>query len=218
MVPRDDVIFAKGKGRLRTWFLHGRKSDTASSAPSDASTGNMDVEDDIMTVKGQQRNPETDRSKQTKRVQQLIEWNANLLQESLKKVVDHRGVKVDMSDDIRHQVTDFVTEVASRYNENAFHSFEHASHVTMSVKKSKLFWQSSKSVPPQLYVSLCLCYYSACEDQGRRQGRSRICQRYIAVSSDAICSHGFLVDPRCRTPRRFQLYSCPGERPRRHQV
>jgi hypothetical protein len=33
------------------------------------------------------------------------------------------------------QLTDFVSKIAALYNENPFHNFEHASHVTMSVQK-----------------------------------------------------------------------------------
>lgn len=135
---RDEVVFAKGKGNLHTWFINSRKSDAMSSVPSDGSTGNTDIETESgLPVKSEDVDRKANRAKRTRREQQLIEWNANLLRASLKKVIEHRGEKSGMSDEICHQVTDFVAEIADHYNNNAFHSFEHASHVTMSVKKSK---------------------------------------------------------------------------------
>ena len=43
--------------------------------------------------------------------------------------------KVRVSDEVKDQLRDYVECVASMYNPNAFHNFEHASHVTMSVSK-----------------------------------------------------------------------------------
>jgi hypothetical protein len=43
--------------------------------------------------------------------------------------------KVQISDTVRAQLREYVSIIASSYHENAFHNFEHACHVTMSVSK-----------------------------------------------------------------------------------
>eukprot|EP00980_Cylindrotheca_fusiformis_P017450 scaffold5439_cov132-Cylindrotheca_fusiformis.AAC.9 len=42
---------------------------------------------------------------------------------------------VTLSNEVQEQLREYVRTVASMYNENSFHNFEHASHVTMSVRK-----------------------------------------------------------------------------------
>jgi class 3 adenylate cyclase len=42
---------------------------------------------------------------------------------------------VELSMEVKRQLRDFVATVASMYQDNPFHSFDHASHVTMSVTK-----------------------------------------------------------------------------------
>jgi class 3 adenylate cyclase len=43
--------------------------------------------------------------------------------------------KVELGWQVRDQLKEYVTLIASMYNDNPFHNFEHASHVTMSVMK-----------------------------------------------------------------------------------
>lgn len=43
--------------------------------------------------------------------------------------------EIELDDTVLRQLNDYVTAIASAYRENPFHNFEHASHVTMSVKK-----------------------------------------------------------------------------------
>eukprot|EP00980_Cylindrotheca_fusiformis_P017448 scaffold5439_cov132-Cylindrotheca_fusiformis.AAC.7 len=42
---------------------------------------------------------------------------------------------IHLSPEVQDQLHDYVAVICSMYNENSFHSFEHASHVTMSVTK-----------------------------------------------------------------------------------
>ena len=42
---------------------------------------------------------------------------------------------IELDEEVVHQLRDLVTTIASMYNDNPFHNFEHASHVTMSVSK-----------------------------------------------------------------------------------
>jgi hypothetical protein len=45
------------------------------------------------------------------------------------------SVSVEINDEVQNQLREYVRTIATMYNENAFHNFEHASHVTMSVRK-----------------------------------------------------------------------------------
>ena len=71
----------------------------------------------------------------SRRDKRLIEWNASLLQDRLKKVLEQRNKKPELSEKVQNQTMDFVTEIAAGYKNNHFHNFEHCSHVTMSVSK-----------------------------------------------------------------------------------
>eukprot|EP00980_Cylindrotheca_fusiformis_P014230 scaffold3752_cov137-Cylindrotheca_fusiformis.AAC.4 len=47
----------------------------------------------------------------------------------------HRGTTVNMGEEAKHQLRNYISTISGMYPDNAFHSFEHASHVTASVKK-----------------------------------------------------------------------------------
>eukprot|EP00980_Cylindrotheca_fusiformis_P001925 scaffold437_cov111-Cylindrotheca_fusiformis.AAC.23 len=49
----------------------------------------------------------------------------------------HRGVTTSMSigDEVKSQLRNYISSISAMYPDNAFHNFEHASHVTASVKK-----------------------------------------------------------------------------------
>jgi class 3 adenylate cyclase len=53
-------------------------------------------------------------------------WDRQLLQ--------HISSAVTLDDIVLQQLTDFVTAIATKYQNNSFHNFEHASHVVMSTK------------------------------------------------------------------------------------
>eukprot|EP00980_Cylindrotheca_fusiformis_P011780 scaffold2813_cov114-Cylindrotheca_fusiformis.AAC.6 len=46
-----------------------------------------------------------------------------------------RPSSIDIGDDVKSQLRNFLSNIAGMYRDNAFHNFEHASHVTASVKK-----------------------------------------------------------------------------------
>eukprot|EP00980_Cylindrotheca_fusiformis_P014631 scaffold3974_cov140-Cylindrotheca_fusiformis.AAC.3 len=48
---------------------------------------------------------------------------------------DDRLRAIDMGDEAKSQLRNYLSEIAGMYQDNPFHSFEHASHVTASVKK-----------------------------------------------------------------------------------
>ena len=51
---------------------------------------------------------------------------------------------INLDSKIHQQLEDYVTCISSMYHDNAFHNFEHASHVTMSVSQS---WPISRGNP-----------------------------------------------------------------------
>ncbi|KAL3937663.1 MAG: hypothetical protein SGBAC_007279 [Bacillariaceae sp.] len=48
---------------------------------------------------------------------------------------DANSVTVELNAEVQNQLREYVRTIATMYNENPFHNFEHASHVTMSVRK-----------------------------------------------------------------------------------
>eukprot|EP00980_Cylindrotheca_fusiformis_P022135 scaffold9027_cov107-Cylindrotheca_fusiformis.AAC.4 len=46
-----------------------------------------------------------------------------------------RATTVDIGEEAKHQLRNYISTISGMYPDNAFHSFEHASHVTASVKK-----------------------------------------------------------------------------------
>eukprot|EP00980_Cylindrotheca_fusiformis_P011777 scaffold2813_cov114-Cylindrotheca_fusiformis.AAC.3 len=46
-----------------------------------------------------------------------------------------RPSSIDVGEEVKSQLRNFLSSIAGMYRENAFHNFEHASHVTASVKK-----------------------------------------------------------------------------------
>eukprot|EP00526_Cylindrotheca_closterium_P003919 CAMPEP_0113631220 /NCGR_PEP_ID=MMETSP0017_2-20120614/16224_1 /TAXON_ID=2856 /ORGANISM="Cylindrotheca closterium" /LENGTH=1165 /DNA_ID=CAMNT_0000541721 /DNA_START=11 /DNA_END=3511 /DNA_ORIENTATION=- /assembly_acc=CAM_ASM_000147 len=48
---------------------------------------------------------------------------------------DASSVAAGLNSEVQNQLREYVRTIATMYNENPFHNFEHASHVTMSVRK-----------------------------------------------------------------------------------
>ena len=169
---REDVIVAKGKGALETFWVitneelleKEQEADKEAAAKATAKAANSS-------------------GAKNQKVQRLIDWNCELLVQLLKKVVMRRKVcktgrdpdsklktiesqfseshnvldevveiiklpkfqdagdnhtdlkKVDLGDEVNDQLREYVSILASMYRDNAFHCYEHASHVTMSVSK-----------------------------------------------------------------------------------
>ena len=138
---------------MNTWWLDtaetATKAETATSvtgtsiAPTVLSSNDSDHEWErrsISSGSGQRdrmnMNPVAARIQtMSKRDKRLIEWNANLLQDRLKKVLEQRNQDPVLPKKVKLQTLNLVTEIAASYNKNHFHNFEHCSHVTMSVSK-----------------------------------------------------------------------------------
>jgi len=76
-------------------------------------------------AKSQSRQP----LEEVQEIIKLPDYNAN--------AVRHRKnpESIELGKDVVDQVRDYVTVISGMYRNNAFHNFEHASHVTMSVTK-----------------------------------------------------------------------------------
>ncbi|MGK3745457.1 MAG: hypothetical protein ACI8RD_004319, partial [Bacillariaceae sp.] len=156
--PREEMVEAKGKGMLLTYWVETITRQGASSSTL------TDTTSSLPRIK----------SSQTER---LINWNIDVLENLLKKIIARRiaqernptGVNWNRSHDaivlnevkeviklpeydsefndaenpdsivlepqVLFQLREFVTTIALTYHDNPFHNFPHASHVCMSVAK-----------------------------------------------------------------------------------
>jgi class 3 adenylate cyclase len=180
---RHDLITAKGKGSLQTYWLKSIEGkhclgqedrDCGSSSNTTTYPDDQSDVDLLLDVK------ESDLSE---KIQRLIEWNTETLLTFLKQIVARRSTSrgssnmeltlshmeknhfehpleqvqeiislpdydaaavknqkknsqnIEVGEAIVDQIREYVTCIAKMYRKNAFHNFEHASHVTMSVTK-----------------------------------------------------------------------------------
>ena len=162
---RHDVIKAKGKGEMQTFWLDANRDENETPLPTKG--------------QGSKHSPNTTNGK-TKR---LIDWQVDVLSRFLKQIVARRKDKwsstssvtqkalqwkpkpgkicldevqeiiwlpefdaeatrnqedpytIELSANVTRQLREFITAVANLYRANHFHGFEHACHVTMSVTK-----------------------------------------------------------------------------------
>mmetsp|Transcript_19262 Transcript_19262/g.45447 ORF Transcript_19262/g.45447 Transcript_19262/m.45447 type:complete len:736 (+) Transcript_19262:1260-3467(+) len=167
---RGEVVEAKGKGILKTYWLEFASESMENSSDKDESSvsGHLEVSRTV-----------------DKKLDRLIDWNTDVLARLIKQIIARRNVaiklgrlqqsqtvptlpthvkektvleevveiiplpsfdaellaegqdyeKVNLDIDVKIQLRSFIASVAAMYNDNPFHNFEHASHVTMSVTK-----------------------------------------------------------------------------------
>jgi class 3 adenylate cyclase len=143
VTPRDDTITVKGKGEMETFWLTV-KSDGAASESSSVSTDESN--DGDVSIEGVGQSSELRAILQarnlTSKDRRLVDWNVAILLHPLKAVVKQRSsVESSKSSsniiepEVVSQLKSYVTGIATMYQDNPFHNFEHASHVTMSVTK-----------------------------------------------------------------------------------
>ena len=189
--PRETLVTAKGKGEMQTYWLTIKKRD-ANHMPENLRSSQTQIADGMSDTKSESSGNSVEDAKlasQMEKKNRLIDWNVEVLQKNLKKIIAMRdpasvrraasrnsnastvsedltignidgttvldevrevitlaattadgGYKIDpesveLSDQVRSQLEDYVSSIAEMYHENPFHSFEHASHVTMSVSK-----------------------------------------------------------------------------------
>ncbi|CAB9498277.1 Receptor-type guanylate cyclase gcy [Seminavis robusta] len=168
IVPREEKINIKGKGRLQTYFVRIISGSKASKASVSAPTQTPGARDT------------TDR--EDAKTTRLVNWNLEVLSKLLRRVLARRHAmnkprskassfstsetslqgcaletvqeiialpgfseaaisqQVDpdsivLDDVVVDQLQGLITKISAMYRNNSFHSFEHASHVLMSVDK-----------------------------------------------------------------------------------
>jgi class 3 adenylate cyclase len=181
--PRDELVEAKGKGKMQTYWVHPKKISSGS----------------VSVVSSAHTNESNDSSEDADHIRRLVDWNADLLGQILQLVIAKRDASstaskhneymgeekaratglpttidlqnsgpnqrhgsvldevkeiielpefdavaasnqkglasIELESTVTAQVHEYVSCIASMYNPNPFHNFEHASHVTMSVVK-----------------------------------------------------------------------------------
>jgi class 3 adenylate cyclase len=189
VTARDELVMAKGKGALQTYWVEPKLAGTKSAISSKIGT--------LSSSGGQHHDEKTLR---------LIDWHVDILSSLIKaiesrrairnasptkkhsvteaidfKSIDHGGNTVTILDEVveiielpdnndaitfcnpkdsRHssmdlgpqvklQIREYVSAIATLYRDNPFHNFEHASHVAMSVSK---LW-TRISIPPDRIVT-----------------------------------------------------------------
>lgn len=148
MQKREEAVMAKGKGKLETYWLTMEMAPTTATASttSDISVPAMDEHGQPVRERGvdhsvptshisDNANVKADKADKAAKNARLVDWNTAVLLQRLKAVVKARGDSEDLDPMVAEQLRAFVQECANLYNDNPFHNFEHASHVTMSVTK-----------------------------------------------------------------------------------
>jgi len=157
LMPRKDMILAKGKGALKTWWWSDPASNQIERSNAKASG------DDWRNLCFDEEFDEEDSAcKQCKdgtfsKAQRLIDWNTDVLLGLLEQInsseqsssssrnlvskadayQDTGSVFSEIKPDprVRSQLRRYVSKIASMYRDNDFHNFEHACHVALSASK-----------------------------------------------------------------------------------
>jgi len=158
---RTEKVDVKGKGLQQTYFVKESTSGTAltrsvasassgehtlplsssskESSPRKAKRPSMES---IVSTAAEQEALERYLPNKTQR---LVTWNTEVLLRRVRSIVyqrehssslDHGGsYHTELSPKVVEQLKRHVQHISSMYRDNAFHSYEHASHVTMSMEK-----------------------------------------------------------------------------------
>jgi class 3 adenylate cyclase len=177
---RHDLITAKGKGSLQTYWL--KRINGKHCVGRDDRDGGSSTTTDPDEPKDKDLRDLDESNLLSEKTGRLIEWNTETLICLLKQIVARRSMSrrssnselrlssleknqsqhpleevqeiislpeydavavinqrnsqgIEMEDAVVDQIREYVTCIARMYRKNAFHNFEHASHVTMSVTK-----------------------------------------------------------------------------------
>eukprot|EP00526_Cylindrotheca_closterium_P004007 CAMPEP_0113645796 /NCGR_PEP_ID=MMETSP0017_2-20120614/24155_1 /TAXON_ID=2856 /ORGANISM="Cylindrotheca closterium" /LENGTH=1160 /DNA_ID=CAMNT_0000557583 /DNA_START=12 /DNA_END=3494 /DNA_ORIENTATION=- /assembly_acc=CAM_ASM_000147 len=189
IMPRNDKVYAKGKGEIQTfWMRNLQTEDGVSTADGKPRSDHVLPSSFSQSKRRVALNGTIERRPQDlnqRKFDRLVNWNVDVLTTLLKQVVERRetlGVEpdepsvlqgierelstpvsqggkaafdqvvesielatfnakanghhaVDLGEQVKKELKEYVRTIASMYNDNPFHNFEHASHVTMSVMK-----------------------------------------------------------------------------------
>jgi hypothetical protein len=90
--PREDVIVAKGKGALQTYWLTTKDETRSKNQSSNPEGGEATTASDENMVETEAEAINASRTVASMKLQRLIDWNCELLLQLLKKIVARRNV------------------------------------------------------------------------------------------------------------------------------
>lgn len=142
---RRESIDVKGKGRQETYWVK-ISSKSASSTRSESTDSECALVEDpssklrvLETQAGDKAGTPLAGSMRpttlSKKVGRLVEWNVAVLKQRLVAIQVQRNGTDKIDDKVEQQLKQHVSGIASMYRTNAFHNFEHCSHITMAVTK-----------------------------------------------------------------------------------
>eukprot|EP00522_Entomoneis_paludosa_P000310 CAMPEP_0172474274 /NCGR_PEP_ID=MMETSP1065-20121228/69275_1 /TAXON_ID=265537 /ORGANISM="Amphiprora paludosa, Strain CCMP125" /LENGTH=1243 /DNA_ID=CAMNT_0013232453 /DNA_START=67 /DNA_END=3798 /DNA_ORIENTATION=- len=163
--PRDEKVVAKGKGRLQTYWLasegpeHHRTSSTVEEQSVEivaAQPLQLDKSERLVKWNGDlllkllkeieaSRDPSvTQRTEESNYESGGIETRQGTVLDEVQEIVhlpnfasktNRNANTIQLAPEVEDQLLSYIGAVAMLYQDNPFHCFEHASHVTMSVSK-----------------------------------------------------------------------------------
>lgn len=134
---RVGKVDVKGKGSQETFFVTGFPGKDVSGSKAATVDTNTSSSDGSDHQSGAVQSAETNMAEKTAR---LVGWNTDVLARRVVAIMQQQVQAVDpdvveLSPTVVKQLRHFVEIIASIYNENPFHNFSHASHVTLSIEK-----------------------------------------------------------------------------------
>jgi hypothetical protein len=91
--PREDVIFAKGKGALQTFWLTPEEDSRSEDVASFPKGRDAAITSALGVLESEEEARKATMAVASVKVQRLIDWNYELLLQLLKKIVAHRRIK-----------------------------------------------------------------------------------------------------------------------------
>lgn len=202
VVPRDGLVEAKGKGKMQTYWVEqkmmaGRVSQSEDSGetpgmPDDKTKRLVDWNTDVLSglvkkivanrlAKGVKSKRQSSFVSLPNVAPQDGQMPLDEVVESVELPSFDEKAYLEQQDDIQldknvvGELRDYVVAIAALYNDNPFHSFEHASHVGMSTAK-----MLSRIVKPEEVLSDTSSY-----SNGADLGRS-LHQHTFGIASDPL--------------------------------
>jgi hypothetical protein len=139
---REGMVDIKGKGSQETFFVR----DSCDNVTSGRAAPTVDTNNSSSEARDKQSCSfkTVDKFSNTSdKSARLVDWNTDVLARHIIAIVKHQKALADsdvltneeVSPTVMTQLRHFVQMVASMYNNNPFHNFSHASHVTLSIEK-----------------------------------------------------------------------------------
>lgn len=138
---RDGKVDVKGKGCQETYFVRGVTGKETSGSKAATVDTNLSSSNDSDQPESTVKAVENTNAVDSEKTARLIDWNTDVLSRRIIAILKHQVSDSTMVDHVElsptavKQLRHFVQIIASMYNENPFHNFSHASHVTLSIEK-----------------------------------------------------------------------------------